>query len=312
MVKFNSLKSNLQNDTCFASSKVCTVSVAKCCQLRSLLGDWICDWCSNLLTMECASTATISTEIEDEFEDEHEEKEAEVESETEQREAPKDVKTTFNTAHREWIPSTFCNIPKESYLFAGYDITIHESTDHFGAVIWPAAIELSHFLENNWKEFDLTDKNVLELGAGTGLLSIVACLLGACVTATDLSCSLGNLQSNLMRNTRNRSRHLPQVKELAWNVDMDKNFPHSECHYDYILAADVVYHHDYLDELLATFVYFCQPDTVILWANKLRFKSDYEFLEKFKQTFDTIILADDTNSEMIIVKGTRKCDNETC
>ncbi|XP_051882533.1 protein-lysine methyltransferase METTL21C-like [Pristis pectinata] len=259
--------------------------------------------------METASTANISDEIEDEFEVEHEEEESDVESETENQ-APTDVKVTFDTAHRVWVPSTYSYIPKESYLFAGYDINIHESIDHFGAVIWPAAVELCHFLENNWKEFNLNDRNVLELGAGTGLLSIVACLLGAYVTATDLSCTLGNLQSNLMRNTRNRSRHQPQVKELAWNIDMDKNFPHSDFHYDYILAADVVYHHDYLDDLLATFDYFCQPDTVILWANKLRFKSDYDFLEKFKLTFDTIVLADDTNSEMIIIKAVRKCNSK--
>ncbi|XP_055493357.1 protein-lysine methyltransferase METTL21C-like [Leucoraja erinacea] len=268
-------------------------------QPRRLLG--------NLSAMETACVTSIPAETEDEFEIGHQEEQPEVDSEEELPETPTDVKIP---AHRSWVPTIYTYVSKESYMFAGYDITIHESTDHFGAVIWPGAVALCHFLENNWKEFDLNDKNVLELGAGTGLLSVVACLLGAYVTATDLSCTIGNLQSNLMRNTRNRSKHQPQVKELAWNVDLDKNFPHSDVHYDYILAADVVYHHDYLAELLVTLDYFCQRSCVILWANKLRFESDYEFLEKFKLTFDTFVLVEDTNSEIVIIKGIRKCNNK--
>lgn len=37
---------------------------------------------------------------------------------------------------------------------------------------------LCHFLENNQQQMSLVDKAVLEIGAGTGLLSVVASLLG--------------------------------------------------------------------------------------------------------------------------------------
>ena len=37
---------------------------------------------------------------------------------------------------------------------------------------------MSQFLENNQQQMNLMDKAVLELGAGTGLLSTVASLLG--------------------------------------------------------------------------------------------------------------------------------------
>lgn len=40
------------------------------------------------------------------------------------------------------------------------------------------AIALCQFLENNQQQMCLMDKAVLEIGAGTGLLSIVASLLG--------------------------------------------------------------------------------------------------------------------------------------
>lgn len=37
---------------------------------------------------------------------------------------------------------------------------------------------LCHFLETNPDEHNMMDKNVIELGAGTGLVSIVSSLLG--------------------------------------------------------------------------------------------------------------------------------------
>lgn len=37
---------------------------------------------------------------------------------------------------------------------------------------------LCYFLEENQDEFDLRNKKVLEIGSGTGLVSIVACILG--------------------------------------------------------------------------------------------------------------------------------------
>lgn len=37
---------------------------------------------------------------------------------------------------------------------------------------------LCHFLENNRDKYNLLDKNVIELGAGTGLVTIVSSLLG--------------------------------------------------------------------------------------------------------------------------------------
>ncbi|XP_078401013.1 protein-lysine methyltransferase METTL21C-like [Cetorhinus maximus] len=256
--------------------------------------------------METISMLDISAEDEEEFEIRRQEERSETDSSDENEEVLMDAKKSSGAAHQSWAPSVYVSFLKEHYLFAGYEITIYESIDHFGAVTWPGAVELCHFLESNRTEFNLNDKNVLELGAGTGLVSIVAGLLGANVTSTDLTCAIGNLQSNLMRNTRRRSKHQAQVKELVWNVDLDKNFPQSVHHYDYILAADVVYHHDCLDELQATFEYFCQPGSVILWANKLRFNTDHDFLEKFKATFDAIVLADIPHLEIVIIKGTMK------
>lgn len=65
------------------------------------------------------------------------------------------------------------------------EIRIKESTDLYGAVLWPSAMVLCHFLETNQDKFSLRDKNVIELGAGTGLVTIVSSLLGMDSRALD-------------------------------------------------------------------------------------------------------------------------------
>jgi predicted nicotinamide N-methyase len=96
------------------------------------------------------------------------------------------------------------------------------------------------------------------------------------------------------------------VRELVWGEDLEQSFPKSTCCYDYVLASDVVYHHYFLDKLLATMVYLSQPGTVVLWANKFRFSADYEFLGKFKQAFDTTLLAEYSESSVKLFKGILK------
>ncbi|KAM9860529.1 uncharacterized protein mettl21ca [Aulostomus maculatus] len=192
-----------------------------------------------------------------------------------------------------WSPCFFSRLGKEVYYYIGEKIIIEEGLDSFAGMIWPAALALCQYLDTHRQQLSLLDKAVLEVGAGTGLLSIVASLLGAWVTATDLPEALGMLRCNLSRNTRGRCRHTPQVAALTWGYDLERTYPTSVYRYDYVLAADVVYHHDFLDELLATMKHFCKPGTTLIWANKVRFESDLTFTDNFKKAFDTTLLAED-------------------
>uniref|UniRef100_A0A8C0FI52 Methyltransferase like 21C n=1 Tax=Bubo bubo TaxID=30461 RepID=A0A8C0FI52_BUBBB len=203
---------------------------------------------------------------------------------------------------QNWVPRVSHYFDKEHYAYVGHRIIIQESIEHFGAVVWPGALALSQYLESNQEQFNLKDKKVLEIGAGTGLVSIVACILGAYVTATDLPEVLENLSYNISRNTQNLNMHKPEVRKLVWGEDLNEDFPVSTYHYDFILATDVVYHHAALDSLLATMVYFCRPGTVLLWANKFRFSTDYEFLEKLRNIFNTTILAEFPESDVKLLK----------
>ncbi|XP_038838170.1 protein-lysine methyltransferase METTL21C-like [Salvelinus namaycush] len=191
-----------------------------------------------------------------------------------------------------WAPTTYSTFGKEVFCYVGEEISILEALDSYGAVIWPAALALCHYLETNVEQLNLVDKAVLELGAGPGLVSIVATLLGAWVTATDLPEIIGNLRANLLRNTRGRCRYTPQAAALSWGPDVERTYPRTVYRYDYVLAADVVYHHDYLEELLFTMRYFCRPGTTLIWANKVRFPTDLVFTEDFKNTFNTTLLAE--------------------
>ncbi|XP_043927183.1 protein-lysine methyltransferase METTL21C [Protopterus annectens] len=205
-----------------------------------------------------------------------------------------------------WTPKYSTCYGSEKYWFAGYEIFIQESIDSYGAVPWPGAEGLCSYMENNQQELNLTDKTVLELGAGTGLVSILASLLGARVIATDLPDILGNMRFNIARNTRNRSRTIPDVKELCWGQNLEQNFPKSQYRFDYVLAADVVYSHNYLDELIMTMEYFCQPGTVVLWANKFRLPTDYKFVERFSNTFDAKCIANFPDIEVKLFRATVK------
>ncbi|GAA6108282.1 S-adenosylmethionine-dependent methyltransferase domain-containing protein [Tachysurus ichikawai] len=194
--------------------------------------------------------------------------------------------------HESWEPSIRYSLRIERFCFVGHKISIRESFDSYGALIWPGAVALSSYLEANPKHVSLLDKAVLELGAGTGLVSIVACLMGAWVTATDLPDIVENLSFNLSHNTRGRCSYTPQVAQLTWGKDLDLNFPSTIYNYDYILCADVVYHHNCLDKLLLTMKHFCKRGTTLLWANKIRFSSDLDFIDRFKKAFDTTLLVE--------------------
>ncbi|NXY82777.1 MT21C methyltransferase, partial [Alcedo cyanopectus] len=208
------------------------------------------------------------------------------------------------TILQNWVPRVSHYFDKEHYTYVGHQIVIQESIEYFGAVVWPGALALSQYLESNQEQFNLQDKKVLEIGAGTGLVSIVACILGAYVTATDLPEVLENLSYNISKNTGKINKHKPEVRKLVWGEGLAEDFPAATYHYDFVLATDVVYHHAALEPLLATMEYFCQPGTVLLWANRFRFSTDYEFLEKLGSVFNTTILAEFPDSNVKLLKAT--------
>lgn len=113
------------------------------------------------------------------------------------------------------VPWKYCNIhannrhsPERLFVFLGHSIFIHQRLDekvsidqNTGNVVWDGAYLMSKYLEGHVQ--DLRGKSCLELGAGTGLVSIVAWLLGASqILATDLAgAHVEHVRKNTLANT---------------------------------------------------------------------------------------------------------------
>ncbi|XP_075706395.1 protein-lysine methyltransferase METTL21E-like [Rhinoderma darwinii] len=210
---------------------------------------------------------------------------------------------------RRYVPACLKSVAWEGFNFAGHDIKIVESTDLYGATVWPSAIVLCYFLEKHGNQLCIEDKSIIEIGSGTGLVAIVACLLGAQVVATDLEQLIGNLHYNLVRNTKMKSKHVPQVKKLIWGSNLEENFPKSSLHFDYILAADVVYNHPFLEELLETFDHLCNENTTILWVMKFRKENtllENAFIHKFQKHFDMEVIYNLPSLSIKLCKARRR------
>lgn len=94
---------------------------------------------------------------------------------------------------------------------------------------------------------ELRGRTVIELGAGTGIVSLAAAALGAQVTATDQE--VGLLQENLVQNRDAVTGRLAEPVRLQWgNVAAAMELPVA----DIIFAADVVYEKYPLAPLLTT------------------------------------------------------------
>ena len=128
------------------------------------------------------------------------------------------------------------------------------TTDHtsVGLQSWASSIILAERIcwEPSSFYFDPLHRpgvKILELGAGTGLLSIVASkfLPSAEVIATDYHPDvLANLRSNVSTNVSGQDQSPISVHALDWS-NPPTDGPFSEGSFDMILAADVIYHPDH-------------------------------------------------------------------
>lgn len=108
-----------------------------------------------------------------------------------------------------------------------------------------------------------------------------------------------------------KSKHVPQVKELIWGSNLE-NFPKPSIQFDYILAADVVYNHPCLEELLETFDFLCNENTTILWVMRFRKENmllENAFIQKFQKLFDMKVIYDLPSLSIKLYKA-RRCNHQ--
>ncbi|XP_072117406.1 protein N-lysine methyltransferase METTL21A [Mobula birostris] len=187
-----------------------------------------------------------------------------------------------------------------TFRFANQDIVIRQNWKQLGvaAVVWDAAIVLCTYLEMG--VIQLRDRTVIELGAGTGLVGIVAALLGANVTITDREVALQFLESNVRDNIPHDLQNMAWIRELAWGVNLCQFEPAS---YDVILGADVVYLEETFPALLETLQYLSSERTTILLSCRIRYKRDHNFLTMLGKHFTVERVHYDSERDVHIYKA---------
>ncbi|XP_069471692.1 protein N-lysine methyltransferase METTL21A [Ambystoma mexicanum] len=189
--------------------------------------------------------------------------------------------------------------PAATFNFASHTIRIQQNWNQLGvaAVVWDAAVVLCTFLEMG--TIDLQRLAVIELGAGTGLVGIVAALMGANVTITDRKVALEFLESNVRTNLPAHIQPNVAVMELTWGHDLG-NFSRT---FDLILGADIIYLEDTFTDLLKTLEHLCSEHTVILLACRIRYERDQNFLTMLKGPFSVAEIHYDPSSDIHIYKA---------
>ncbi|KAL7873194.1 hypothetical protein AOLI_G00122650 [Acnodon oligacanthus] len=137
-----------------------------------------------------------------------------------------------------------------------------------GCVVWDAAIVLSKYLETEQfcRSQTWSSKKIVELGAGTGVVGIMAASLGANVTVTDLEDLLPLLELNIRENQTLISTGSITAKVLKWGEDVTDFLPHP----DYILMADCIYYEQSVQPLVETLKALSGPETCIICCYEQR------------------------------------------
>jgi len=151
-----------------------------------------------------------------------------------------------------------------------------------GKTVWDAAPVLVKYWQLKKESFK--NKNILELGSGTGLVGICAAILGGNVIATDYEDSVLNL---LKRNAENNSKTFEYtyiktvedlnqlfgkenclyIEKLVWGSDIPDSIKNIK--FDIILGSDLIYYPYLLKKLLPTIQNVTQKNTEIIFSYEL-------------------------------------------
>jgi predicted nicotinamide N-methyase len=161
-----------------------------------------------------------------------------------------------------------------------YNALIAKGSDHedvkderipYWAELWPSAVALSHYIAD--LDWDWKTKNILEIGSGLGLPSILCAAMGANVTTTDY------LQDAVDFSAKNAAKN--NIENIKFST-LDWRKPQLDYAADVLIAADVAYEKRMFENLPLAFETLCKPNGTILLSEPNRaFAQD--FLNQLKQ-----------------------------
>ncbi|ORX40376.1 hypothetical protein BCR36DRAFT_190379 [Piromyces finnis] len=161
-----------------------------------------------------------------------------------------------------------------------------------GLRTWEASLRLSEYFIQNPKL--CKGKNIIELGAGIGFLSLICAKLGAkSIISTDVNLNvIQRLYTNIESNKPSlieENLTIPKVKKLDWNEKVLDINAYGDL--NLIICADVIYNPENIEPLVNILSQFLKliPTITIILCNPLRQKSTYDlFLKQLSQHNITI------------------------
>lgn len=166
------------------------------------------------------------------------------------------------------------------------------------AKIWPASWVLADYLAQMPAA---PSKKILEIGGGTGLVSIVAAAFGHNITLTESNPDA--LQFARANALVNGCPQLP-IRELDWNR------PQLEDTVDFIVASEVAYKKEDLQPLLSLFERCLSSDGEVLLAGEMR-KVSKEFYQQLESGFNVraqkkVLRSSGEEIAIFLIRMTRK------
>ncbi|XP_027016564.1 protein N-lysine methyltransferase METTL21A [Tachysurus fulvidraco] len=188
------------------------------------------------------------------------------------------------------------------FRFAEHSIRLAQDWRKGGvaAVVWDAAVVMCMYLELG--HVDLKNRTTIELGAGTGLVGIVAALLGADVTITDRSPALEILEANVKENVPPALQGVVRVSELTWGEGLTR---YRSGGYDLVLGADIVYLEETFSALLSTIEHLSSENTEVLLACRIRYERDERFLGMLGNRFSVQEVYYDSQRDVHIYRAVK-------
>ncbi|KAK4867308.1 hypothetical protein LT330_000818 [Penicillium expansum] len=165
--------------------------------------------------------------------------------------------------------------------------------DGCGGQLWPAGMALAKYLLSRHTT-DLSDKTIVELGAGGGLVGLAVargCHLEQPIYITDQEPMFSLMKSNIQLNNLGANA---TAAILNWGEPIPSQIPSKP---DVILAADCVYFEPAFPLLITTLQDLLGPDTVCYFCYKRRRRADMRFMKMAKKAFEMEQVRDDPGAE---------------
>jgi len=155
--------------------------------------------------------------------------------------------------------------------------------------LWDGAFLLARYLENTgvFPTGFWCNRRCVELGAGCGLTGLVAWLLGASVTLTDLPSASEHTKRCVSSNVERLGPTNPTLADRSTAIQVKDYIWGSKQHlqdltppYDVILGSDIVYSAESSDDLVEALLDLCEPTSVVLMSYKPRGLQEDVFFTK--------------------------------